>query len=139
MNTRMDTWMIVAIVAVVAVLAYFLLRKKSVALPDSRAYRTTDPIVLPIPSAPGVSPTTGEVRPNPPPAPPPDVKAAIRSSSPPRGVLENVPIVGTAHKAAMRPVNMITNTVNSSLEHIPVVGKALAAPGKAVGKILSVF
>jgi hypothetical protein len=31
----------------------------------------------------------------------------------------------------------IAGKVNSSLEHIPVVGKALAAPGKAITSVAS--
>jgi hypothetical protein len=55
-----------------------------------------------------------------------------------------VPIIGgglsTASKnATALPVNAtlrINNVVTSSLEHIPVAGKALAVPSKVAGKVL---
>jgi hypothetical protein len=60
--------------------------------------------------------------------------------------LQHVPIIGgaasaiihTVVNAEVAPIKIglgVANKVNSALEHIPVAGKLLSAPGKVAGKI----
>ena len=128
----MQTWHIFAIIIALALgIAWFLMRKKTLA--------TQTPISNPIQSAPGVSATTGVVASNPPPPPPEGVTARVRSNLTPTGIMQNIPVVGgTAALISRAPMAVSIKAVdvaNNALSHVPVVGKALAAPGKAVANV----
>ena len=146
----MKPWVIVAIGAAVALIGYFLLRKKVAAPPVVMAPTSlsTTPTV-----APGVSPYSGTVPSNIPP-PPRDgvatpsipnqasrgsVAARIASVSP-AGIMQHIPVIGSTAANLMRaPMNIglaVGDKINSSLEHIPVAGKLLAAPGKVASSVL---
>jgi hypothetical protein len=131
----METWHFVLIVALVAIVLYLAMRRTVLPKP-------VEPIALPIESAPGVSATTGQVVNNVAPPPPRQVTGAggsvtsyVRAARP-SNVLQNVPVIGNAAatvvRAPTRVAMAVTDKVNSSIEHIPIAGKALAAPGKAV-------
>jgi hypothetical protein len=135
-----QTYLIVAIGLAVVVIGYFLMRKKTI--PASAAvptpvpsYDSTTPTV-----APGVSMTTGQV-PTPIPAPPRDgVAAQLGHLISPTNQMQHIPVVGNALATVSRaPINIglkVGDTVNTALSHIPVAGKMLAAPGKAVSSAL---
>ena len=139
----METWHIVLIVAAIALILYLVMRRN--VLPAQ-----VQAVAVSNPPAPGVSPTTGQVYSNPPSPPPMDVAAGYNSALninnwgnaptpqvPSNGsILQNIPIrpsaiTNVATNAAFR----VTDTVNNSLAHIPVVGKALSTPGKAVTSV----
>jgi hypothetical protein len=132
----MENWAILLIVAIVAILIYFLMRKNTIpAAPAS--------VAVPIQSAPGVSTTTGEVLNNTPPVPPANVTATLKRAANPSTVLQHIPVAGKAvssiSKLSSNAPMKIAASVNSSISHIPVVGSALAAPlniaNKAVSKL----
>jgi len=132
----MQTWHIVLIVAAVIALAWFFFRRKT--LPAAPYVTAVD-----IPTAPGVTPNTGQVAPNPPPPPPAGVTAqlALIQRFTPNAVLSHVPIVGNAAKnISMAPVKIseaVNKTVGKALDHIPIVGSTLSAPSKAISKLTS--
>jgi hypothetical protein len=133
----MNTWVIVAIGAAVIIVGYFLLRKKTIlpaaAVAPSSTVSTT---------APGVDAQSGQTY-TASPAPPRDGVLASYQPYTPKGVLQHVPIIGGAasaitHTVVNAPIKIglgVANKVNSALEHIPVAGKLLSAPGKVAGKI----
>ena len=142
----METWYIIAILAAVALVIYFFMRRQTLATPPQ-------PVPVQMPSAPGVSANTGLVPTNPPPPLPPDVYAPgapspqsasitsrVRSAIAPSAVIQNIPIIGgVAGRVANVPTAIgfkAADTVNDALAHIPVAGKVLAAPGKAATKVL---
>jgi hypothetical protein len=137
----MQTWMIVAIIAAVAVIFYFVMRTKTLANTQVLQAVTTPP-------APGVLPQTGTVPPNQPPPPPPDVQAPTRTQKlqgilAPSAQMTHIPIIGNPLSAIARaPAKVtfaITDKVNNTLSQIPVAGKVLAAPGKAVTSAVKSF
>ena len=116
----METWMIVAVVIAIALVLYFITRKKPVVLNSSLAG-----------NAPGVSASTGQV-PNNPPTPGTNAPPAI-------GVLQHIPIVGGLASGVFHgttnAVLALDKGVGNVLDHVPVVGKVLSAPTKIAGKI----
>lgn len=143
----METWKILLIIVAVAlVIVWFLTRKKTVnesIIPRALVSKTS--------VAPGVIPETGEVPPAPPPPPPPNttvsphvaltraVSQAVKLSANPTAALTHVPVVGAVvapvravSSAANRVTFGVTDKVNNTLEHVPLVGSTLAAPGKAI-------
>lgn len=136
----METWHIIVIVIAVALIIYFVMRRQT--LPE-RAI----PQGYPIAAAPGVAVTTGTVPNNPPLPTPPDAvappKATLARSMAhfmnPTTPIQNIPIVGRAVSKAMSAPFTIgfgaADKVNNALSHVPIVGKALAMPGKAVSSI----
>lgn len=128
----METWMILLLIALVAIILYFAMKRTTLPIPN-------EPVAVPIQRAPGVSTTTGEVLNNPPPPPPPSVTARFKAIATPSNVLQHVPVVGgsaaTLARLPMKAGFAVTDKINSSLSHIPVVGSALAAPGKAITNI----
>ena len=126
--------MIVALVAAVAIVLYLLLKRNTIPAP-------TPLVSVPIPSAPGVAANTGYVPPVTPPPPPPGVSAVTRAKAflAPSQAIQNVPIVGGIFGSVNKVVSLptvgafkVTDTINNSLGHIPVVGSVIAAPGKAL-------
>jgi hypothetical protein len=131
----MDTWMLCCIVIAIALIIYFMfIRKQTIPSP-------TTPVVVSLPSAPGITPSSGQVPTPPPPPPPPNVSAVarVRSVVAPSNQLQHIPFIGNAAATLVRsPANIgfkVTDAVNNSIEHIPVAGKALAMPGKAITSI----
>jgi hypothetical protein len=137
----MNNWMLIAIVAAVAVVIYFIMRRRTLPVPPQ-------PEPTPMPPAPGIRATSGQVPNNPPPAMPPDtpgpsVTARVRAAVRPTGQLQHIPLVGNvAMNVARAPINLsfkAADKVNSTLANIPVAGKVLAAPGKlATGALKSI-
>jgi hypothetical protein len=103
----METWHILLIIAAIVIILYLVMRKQ--VLPAAPI-----PVAVPNPPAPGVTPTTGEVYNNPPPPPPSNTTG----------------VGGTIRSAVMvaRPSNV--------LQHVPVVGEALALPGRVTNRVV---
>jgi len=148
-------WIILAIVvAVTALLWFFVFRKTGPGAPRAEINRTI--VAAQRIQAPGVDPTTGDPPPAPPqPPPPPPVPGAPSPSRAqvinvvkavrPSAVMQHIPVVGPAIvQATTLPARVVTgvatrinDTAAKSLEHIPVVGKTLAAPLNAASKVTS--
>jgi hypothetical protein len=130
----METWMILLLIALVAVIIYFATKRTTLAAP-------VDTLAVPIARAPGVSTATGEVYSNPPPPPPPSVTATVMRVANPGTVLQHIPVAGSAvtsvSKLATNAPMRLAAGINNSLSHIPVVGSALAAPLNAANKVAS--
>jgi hypothetical protein len=146
----MNNWLILAIAVVIAAIGYYMLRKKTVKEPGTLA-------AVAIPSAPGVTASTGQVPPADPLPPPHD--AVVSAASPARqpklnpaiaslalgvpnpAVLSHIPVVGGALSAAAKvPTKVVTGTLNASaniLSHVPIVGGIAAAPVKVASKAIS--
>ena len=142
----METWHILLIIAAIAIIIYLVMRRN--VLPEQ-----PQAVAVLNQAAPGVSQATGEVYSNPPPPPPSQVTGAggsvtstVAHLANPGTVLQNIPIIGgtvtnVARVASAAPVSVaragigVANKINSSLEHIPVVGKVLATPGKVVSNV----
>ena len=144
-------WLIIAIVAAIALAYYWFIWRNRNKLPTPPA-----PTIRTIPAAPGLNPSTGDVIPNPPPAPPPTATnkqiAASQASNVvsraaamlnPNNQLAHVPIVGQSAVALIRKpgqiaanaVDRLNTTTSKVLEHIPVVGSTLAGPQKAISNV----
>jgi len=134
----MDTWQIIAIVAAVAGVIFFLMRKKTI----SAAPQITAQQVV---SAPGVSASSGQVYANPLPVIPnagqPGMGTVKAVAGAPMAILEHVPIVGGLASAAVKaPVDIALKTnaaITNVISQIPIAGKALAIPGKVAGAVVS--
>jgi len=138
----METWLIVLIAALVAVALYFIFKRQTVNSVEA-------PTPRPIASAPGVSPTTGNVIPDQPSITEGATNPAIRVRTAgvplilsPVAALENVPVQGSAPTPASSvgrvgasAVNKINNVGNAVLEHVPVVGKPLVAATKQLQNV----
>jgi hypothetical protein len=138
LGCRMETWMIVALIAAVAIVIYFVMRRKVLPVPPQ-------PVPVQQEPAPGVSPASGHVETAPTLPTPPDVAgpsriAKIRATVTPSAQLQHIPIVGNAAvQIARAPINLsfkAADKINNTLSNIPVAGKVLAAPGKVATKAL---
>jgi hypothetical protein len=149
-------WIMLAIVAVVAALLwFFVFRKTGPGAPRAEINRTI--VAAQRIQAPGVDPTTGDppnAPPQPPPPPPvPGAPAPARaqilnqaiSKIKPSAAMQHIPVVGPAivqsttlpARVATSAVTRVNTVAAKSLEHIPVVGKTLAAPLNAANKVTS--
>jgi hypothetical protein len=151
----METWMLVVIVGIALVIVWYFTKKKTLDSPISRPIALSGKYTPE--AAPGVLPQTGETPPAPPPPPPQNVPVAsyqqaklqqvAKTLIQPNALLQHVPFVGStlsgiesntrkvAIVTALAPLRTVTNTINNVTAHIPVVGTALAAPGKAVANV----
>jgi hypothetical protein len=147
----MDTWVIVAIIVAVAFIGWYMMKKKTVPI--------APPVVaVPIPAAPGVTPSTGYIPPNAPPPIPEGVAAAPRPmgnlatavtglARTPSAVLQQVPIVGGLAKPVVRGSIALANAplamAGNILSHVPIVGglaqNITAAPKKILSSAASFF
>ena len=152
-----NKWLIILLLAVAAVVLYFVFRKQTVKTSATALSANT------IDTAPGVNPANGQTLNyqavqatsvaastpgNENSAPAGGVTDSIVGGS--AGVLQHVPIVGgaaatglmvahSASKAVVGSVNAGASKLNSAataaLKHVPVVGKPLASVNKAVGNV----
>lgn len=125
----METWMIVAIVVAIALIVYYMRKKRTL-------------IAAVIPPAPGVSAHSGYV-PNNEPLPGQNAPPVVGSN----GILQHIPIVGGLASGVFHgttnAVLALDKGVGNVLDHVPVVGHVLSAPTKVAGaiasKIFSIF
>jgi hypothetical protein len=157
----METWQIVLIVAAVAAVIWYLMKSRAPGRAAPIGNQREAPLVASTltMTAPGVDPSTGQIRSNPPPAPPADVKAApsrsiglshftgAASVITPVAALQHVPIVGNAAgKIANAPTviaDNISRATSKALAQIPIAGNTLASVNNAahsgVKKVASIF
>jgi hypothetical protein len=119
----METWMIVAIVVAIALILYYMSRRKAMIT------------VSPAGNAPGINASNGQVptnQPLPGTNPPPVVGS--------NGILQHVPIVGGLASGIFHGTTnaalALDKGVGNALDHIPVVGHVLSAPTKIAGSIV---
>jgi hypothetical protein len=158
----METWQIVLIVAAVAAVIWYLMKNRAHGRAAPIGNQREAPLVASTltMTAPGVDSATGQVRSNPPPAPPADVNAqpakrptgiayftgAARSLTP-VAALQHVPIVGNAAgKIANAPTviaDNISRATSKALAQIPIAGSTLASVNNvahsAVKKVTGIF
>jgi hypothetical protein len=134
----METWQIIAIVAAVAAVLFFLMRKKTAIAPAQLQSQTIN-------SAPGVTGSDGQIPSGPLPVIPnagsPGMGVVKAVAGAPMQILQHVPIVGNLATSAVKaPINLALKTnaeITNVISNIPIAGKALAIPGKVVGAVAS--
>jgi hypothetical protein len=158
----METWQIVLIVAAVAAVIWYLMKSRTPGRAAPIGNQREAPLVASTltMTAPGVEPSTGQVRSNPPPAPPADVNAqpAKRTTglahfggavglTTPVAALQHVPIVGNAAGKIANAPTVITDNLSratsKALAQIPIAGNTLASVNNvahsAVKKVTGIF
>jgi hypothetical protein len=142
----MATWIIVALVAAIVIIGFLLWRsskKPTVEIPNRPIMSGgTAPVAYGIEPSPGIDPTTGTVPNNPPPPTPEGSIGLLQRVGQFSGMLQHVPVLSRttslAKSVANSPINLtlkINDLTRTSLEHVPVLGKALATPSKYAGKV----
>ena len=122
----MATWLIVLIAAAVVAIIGFLLYKhfhQVVAVPTvasqvvaaDASRNIAGAVVAAMPRAPGIEPTSGQVPSNPPPPPAQGVLSQVRSLITPTGQLQHIPVVGSALATVARSPLTISAKINSTI------------------------